>query len=83
MMTNIYPRELAWPINNERGHTGLFVTFNYIRKRISVYNGVITLALCVLLQHPYSFATRDFYATLSNDREKKYTDDKRRMRGNS
>lgn len=47
MMTNIYPREpVFWPINNERGHTGLFVTFNCIRKRIFQRNGVITLALC-------------------------------------
>lgn len=59
MMTNIYPRELVfWPINNERGHTGLFVTFNCIRKRIFQCNGVITFM-------PYSrplFATGDFYA---------------------
>lgn len=54
MMTNIYPRELVfWPINNKRGHIGLFVTFNYIRKRIFQCNGVITLALCPTLD-PYS-----------------------------
>lgn len=36
MMTNTYPRVLVPAINNERGHTEPFVTFNYTQTYISV-----------------------------------------------